>query len=201
VGKSIDIVFSKVYNQRMRKPIELPKLNCLRCQHEWIPNRPFEPKVCPKCKSPYWNKPKWKGIKKGGIMKPFNVGEVYKRTEIHDKYGGQRQGGISTPAKYPYLFLFTGGTGERYGYKDKWQGNSFFYTGEGQKGDMLFLGGNRAIRDSSKNNEEIHLFSYKDKGYVEYVGQMEYVAHNIEKGTDVDMHARELIIFELKPVG
>jgi len=44
----------------MSKPIELPNLKCLRCQHEWIPNRPFEPKVCPKCKSPYWNKPKWK---------------------------------------------------------------------------------------------------------------------------------------------
>ena len=32
---------------------------CERCKHEWIPNS-FEelPTVCPKCKSPYWNKPK-----------------------------------------------------------------------------------------------------------------------------------------------
>lgn len=29
---------------------------CLRCRHEWIPReRTREPRVCPKCKSPYWN--------------------------------------------------------------------------------------------------------------------------------------------------
>ncbi len=33
--------------------------HCGRCDHEWIPRDPnIEPKVCPKCKSPYWNKPK-----------------------------------------------------------------------------------------------------------------------------------------------
>jgi len=32
---------------------------CERCQHEWIP-REFEkePRVCPKCKSAYWNQPR-----------------------------------------------------------------------------------------------------------------------------------------------
>lgn len=34
---------------------------CERCQHEWIPRKPWSegeplPTVCPKCKSPYWNK-------------------------------------------------------------------------------------------------------------------------------------------------
>ena len=44
---------------------------CLRCEHEWVPRgveqrtdgkKPTEPdeqpRVCPKCKSPYWNKPR-----------------------------------------------------------------------------------------------------------------------------------------------
>jgi DNA-directed RNA polymerase subunit RPC12/RpoP len=33
---------------------------CQRCGHEWLPrkNSKGEPKVCPKCKSPYWNTPK-----------------------------------------------------------------------------------------------------------------------------------------------
>jgi hypothetical protein len=31
---------------------------CLRCDHEWIPTGAFEPKVCPKCKNPYWNVPR-----------------------------------------------------------------------------------------------------------------------------------------------
>lgn len=34
---------------------------CERCGHEWIPyDTKQEPTVCPKCKSPYWNKPKKK---------------------------------------------------------------------------------------------------------------------------------------------
>mgnify|MGYP001590552218 CR=1 FL=1 len=131
-------------------------------------------------------------------MNPFKVGELYKRTDLHEKYDGQRQGGISTPSKYPFIFLFTGGKGERYGYKDKWRGNIFFYTGEGQKGNMEFVAGNRAIRDSVTSAEEIHLFEYKRIGYVEYLGQMEYVGHRVEQGSDVDRHLRELIIFELK---
>jgi predicted Zn-ribbon and HTH transcriptional regulator len=31
---------------------------CERCQHEWFPRGPVKPKVCPKCKSPYWDTPK-----------------------------------------------------------------------------------------------------------------------------------------------
>lgn len=28
---------------------------CKRCGHEWTPKKKEEPKVCPHCKSPYWN--------------------------------------------------------------------------------------------------------------------------------------------------
>ena len=39
--------------------IKLEGFKCERCQHEWIPRKKGEtPKVCPKCKSPYWNIPK-----------------------------------------------------------------------------------------------------------------------------------------------
>lgn len=33
---------------------------CERCQHQWLPRQQDapEPKVCPKCKSPYWNRPR-----------------------------------------------------------------------------------------------------------------------------------------------
>jgi 5-methylcytosine-specific restriction protein A len=128
----------------------------------------------------------------------FGVGQIYKRTDIHNKYGGQRQGGISTPAKYPFIFLFTGINGERYGYRDGWQGDIFLYTGEGQKGNMEFVSGNRAIRDSSKNGEELHLFKFKKKGFVEYMGQMVCMGYTVRNGPDVERHARELIVFQLK---
>ena len=28
---------------------------CDRCNHKWVPISDESPKVCPKCKSPYWN--------------------------------------------------------------------------------------------------------------------------------------------------
>jgi DNA-directed RNA polymerase subunit RPC12/RpoP len=42
-----------------RVPITIMGYRCERCDHEWIP-KDFErePAVCPKCKSPYWNRPR-----------------------------------------------------------------------------------------------------------------------------------------------
>ena len=39
----------------------LPTLHCLRCGHDWYPRSPEAPKQCPKCRSPYWNRPRKKG--------------------------------------------------------------------------------------------------------------------------------------------
>ncbi len=131
---------------------------------------------------------------------PFKIGETYKRTEFQKTFGGQRQGGISTPAKYPFIFIFTGDNGKSYGYKDKFEGGIFYYTGEGQRGDMEFIKGNKAIRNSDKNGEEIYLFKYDTKyprGYVEFMGQMVYKNYSFQQGHDLDGNPRKLIVFEL----
>lgn len=31
---------------------------CLRCGYQWQPRAEAKPTICPKCKSPYWDKPK-----------------------------------------------------------------------------------------------------------------------------------------------
>jgi len=38
--------------------ITLEGWQCLRCNHKWVPREENQPKVCPKCKSPYWNTPR-----------------------------------------------------------------------------------------------------------------------------------------------
>ena len=39
--------------------IMLKGYQCERCRHKWVPRNESDfPTVCPKCKSPYWNKPK-----------------------------------------------------------------------------------------------------------------------------------------------
>jgi predicted Zn-ribbon and HTH transcriptional regulator len=40
------------------KTISVEFLLCDRCGHEWLTRRPQLPKICPKCKSIYWNTPK-----------------------------------------------------------------------------------------------------------------------------------------------
>ena len=86
----------------MNKRIKVPTLKCLRCGHEWIPNRPVEPKVCPKCKSPYWNKNKWKW--------KFALGD---HTKANEKAPGDYEGlcGIIVergPGKTEYGVRFDG---------------------------------------------------------------------------------------------
>ena len=40
------------------KAITLPKLICCRCAYEWVPRKAEWPKRCPKCGTPYWDKPR-----------------------------------------------------------------------------------------------------------------------------------------------
>jgi 5-methylcytosine-specific restriction protein A len=50
----------------------------------------------------------------------FEISRVYRRRDIHEKFGGQMQGGISTPARDPLIFAFTGASGRQHGYADEW---------------------------------------------------------------------------------
>lgn len=39
--------------------VTLEGFQCERCKHIWLPRTKDEiPTICPKCKSPYWNKPR-----------------------------------------------------------------------------------------------------------------------------------------------
>lgn len=39
-------------------PITVMGYRCTRCRHEWVPMKASSnpPRVCPKCKSPYWDR-------------------------------------------------------------------------------------------------------------------------------------------------
>lgn len=37
--------------------IEIESVRCRRCRHQWVP-RKSEVRVCPKCHSPYWDRPR-----------------------------------------------------------------------------------------------------------------------------------------------
>jgi hypothetical protein len=50
----------------------------------------------------------------------FKTGKEHRWCDLHDMFGGQRYGGISTHSQYPFMMIFTGDRGEEYGYKDGW---------------------------------------------------------------------------------
>jgi len=35
--------------------VTLRGYECSRCNHQWVPRDSEKPRVCPKCKSPYWD--------------------------------------------------------------------------------------------------------------------------------------------------
>ena len=129
----------------------------------------------------------------------FVPGQVYRRRQdIHGVYGGQGQGGISTPSGHPLIFIFTGESGGTYGYRDEFRPDgTFWYTGEGQTGDMKMVRGNRAIRDHQQEGKTIHLFEYVNTGQVKYVGQAHYLGHHTEDRPDLEGNIRKAFIFEM----
>ena len=132
----------------------------------------------------------------------FAVGHVSRRRDLHAAFGGQQQGGISTPAGGSIILLFTGDHGEDYGYSDGWnQDGTFRYSGEGQRGDMKFVRGNAAIRDHAANGKDLHLFQSMAGGRVRYIGQMEYVGHDlVDEVPDRAGKPQQAIHFRLRTV-
>ena len=132
----------------------------------------------------------------------FIYGTEYKRSLIHDLYGGSRQSGIAPSASHPFIFIFSGSTGHRYGYTDRWDNEDVFsYTGEGQVGDMEFIRGNLALKDHIKSGKRVFLFKYTHKGYVRFEGEMEFFDYGLFETPDITGIDRMGIKFFFKRKG
>lgn len=131
----------------------------------------------------------------------FRPGVICSRQEIHGVFGGQRQGGISTPANHPVILLFSSTSGRAYGYLDGWREDGFYhYTGEGQRGDMEMVRGNKAIAEHAKQGKTLMLFEGTEGGLQRFLGCMEYVDHYEQVLPDVEGKLRKGIIFRLRMV-
>jgi 5-methylcytosine-specific restriction protein A len=140
-------------------------------------------------------------------MKPipkFIVGQQYYRgPDIHDRFGGSRQSGISPSLVSDAIFLFTGDSGEQHGYRDHEEVDEngcrvFHYCGEGQLGHMTLSRGNLAITGHSVEGKAIHLFKALGKSKpVQYLGEYIYLDHYNAIGKDRQKQDREIIVFKL----
>jgi 5-methylcytosine-specific restriction protein A len=132
----------------------------------------------------------------------FDIGRTYnRRRDIHARFGGQMQGGISTPAGHPLIFAFTGSTGRRHGYADEWAADgTLSYFGEGQEGDMTLTAGNKAIANHASDGKELLLFEALGSGQVRFRGAFDCAGYSYQPGTDRLGAQRQAIVFHLVPL-
>src|SRR3954447_1369899 len=136
---------------------------------------------------------------------PIDVvpGSMIKRTDLHQLYGGRRQGGISPSKQSPNVFLFTDrarGVLDGYIYDGQRDDGLYHYTGEGQLGDQRMVQGNRAIRDHKEEGRELHVFE-ANAGEATYLGQFEYVDHYLADAPETgERSIRSVIVFRLRPL-
>ena len=133
---------------------------------------------------------------------PFIPNLVYRRSLLHDQYGGNRQSGISPTVQYPWILIFSGTRGQLHGYKDRWENkNVFSYTGEGQVGDMTFTRGNLALQDHIRNGRRVFLFEYVRTGYVRFITELALVDYDYFETHDRNRDLRIGIKFFFKRAG
>jgi hypothetical protein len=132
----------------------------------------------------------------------LSVGDLIKRTELHKKFGGGGQSGISPSAKTPNIFIFSDpASGEQHGYVDRSRGGVFHYTGHGQQGEQEMKRGNLAILKASNSGKALRVFEGAG-GIVKYRGRFEldkrrpfYRTSASEKGR---RRLRSVIVFRLR---
>lgn len=133
---------------------------------------------------------------------PYERGKPYnRRKDIHGRYGGQQQGGISTPKKFPLVVAITGNEGTQHGYGDRWRKDGAFeYFGEGQVGDMKLTKGNKALANHAAEGKSLLLFQKLRTGSLRYDGEWVCEGYHFEPARDRNGQMRQAIVFALRPI-
>lgn len=132
----------------------------------------------------------------------FVPGHKYFRWDLHNYFGGQHQGGISTPPQHSIIFLFSN-TQER-GFECISPGKAgpvYHYIGEGETGDMTLSRGNLSVVSHVRRKKDLHLFEEIGYGWVRYIGQMVCLGHEWWRGVDLLGRTRKVVVFKLAEIG
>ncbi|MFE7116533.1 restriction endonuclease [Streptomyces sp. NPDC057654] len=137
-------------------------------------------------------------------MWDISVGQQLKRADIHNKYGGIRQGGIAPSRSSPNIMLFTDPSrGHKVGYFDGWgEDGLYHYTGQGQIGDQVMANGNRAILEHVEAGRALRLFEAAAPKKVAYIGEFALAADPAWYSTDApdaEGEIRSVLMFRLTP--
>lgn len=137
------------------------------------------------------------------MLEGLHPGDRLTRREVHARFGGRRQGGISPSKVVPVVMFFTDPTtGHQHGHYDGWDADGLFnYVGEGQRGDQKFTQGNKSILHHREEGRSLEGFvAYR--GEVVYLGEFELVdffRRDARETGDANT-LRQVIVFRLRPL-
>jgi hypothetical protein len=136
----------------------------------------------------------------------LNPGDKILRRNLHQQYGGRRQGGIGPSTLTANVLIFSEPlVGKKYGYDfDGWRTDGcYHYTGEGQYGDQEMKSGNAAILKHKQEGRALRLVKGV-RGEIEYLGEFETDKEQPYYTTDApeagDGPVRAVIVFRLRPL-
>ncbi|MEZ0095940.1 hypothetical protein [Streptacidiphilus sp. EB129] len=143
-----------------------------------------------------------RGDDQGWHLQP---GDKIRRVDLHRRYGGSSQNGISSSAQTNNILIFTSASsGNQHGYYDRWnEDGTLHYTGDGQHGDQTMVRGNKALYEHRETGKRLRLFDGA-RGIVRYLG--EWVLDPAQPYHEAQAHEsgsselRTVILFHLVPV-
>jgi hypothetical protein len=139
-------------------------------------------------------------------MWDLEANQQISRKELHKRFGGQWQGGISPSAQSPNVFIFYDPeTGHQHGYYDEWRADGcLHYTGEGQRGDQQMKAGNAVILNHKAEGRALRIFQGA-RGVVTYEGEFELDDAEPFQQADApeteNGPLRQVFVFRLRPIG
>jgi 5-methylcytosine-specific restriction enzyme A len=136
------------------------------------------------------------------LVGPLAVGAVYRRAQLHSRFGGSRFSGIVPSKIEPVVLLFHTMEPAQQFYRDGFDADGvYWYSGEGSVGDMSWTASNRAIRDHEKMGFDLLFFErvQRKDGLWRFAQIFSYFTHKDEKRVDKAGKHRSAIVFGLLP--
>jgi 5-methylcytosine-specific restriction enzyme A len=134
---------------------------------------------------------------------PLALGSIYRRADLHTRFGGSRYSGIVPCKRESVVLLFHTEEPVQQFYKDGFDENGvYWYSGEGAAGDMHWNASNRAVRDHAQLGWDLLFFErvQRKDGLWRFAQIFYYFSHKEEQRLDKAGNHRSAIIFGLLPL-
>jgi 5-methylcytosine-specific restriction enzyme A len=133
---------------------------------------------------------------------PLSIGSIYRRADLHTRFGGNRFSGIVPSKREAVILLFHTEEPAQQFYRDGFDDNGvYWYSAEGSSGEMIWTRANNAVRNHAELGLDLLLFERAQRkgGLWRFAEIFRYSLHKAELRLDKTKKLRSAIIFGLVP--